>query len=217
MLILPGYQTAWEADLRRQALALGLEADARFLGWVPTGELEDLYAVASCFVFPSLYEGFGLPVLEAMARGVPVACSDRGSLREVAGDAACLFDPDRPAAIAGAIESLSGATVQKQHASRHLVAREPSSTAGPRLREERSRRIAGPSRSRMAIVTVSPLPQRPEYVAATISRDEVRDRSRECSSNQSAVDSRSPAPASTIANDRRGEIGGRHRRGRRRR
>ncbi len=49
---------------------------------------------AAGFVFPSLYEGFGLPVLEAMSRGVPVACSDRGALAEVAGDAALLFDPD---------------------------------------------------------------------------------------------------------------------------
>ena len=106
VLLLPGYPTMWESDLRQQALDLGIDADTRFLGWVPSEELEDLYAVASCFVFPSLYEGFGLPVLEAMARGVPVACSDRGSLREVAGDAAWLFDPDQPAAIADAIEAL---------------------------------------------------------------------------------------------------------------
>ena len=59
-------------------------------------------------MFPSLYEGFGLPVLEAMARGVPVACSDRASLPEVAGDAALLFDPDDPRAIADAIERLLG-------------------------------------------------------------------------------------------------------------
>jgi alpha-1,3-rhamnosyl/mannosyltransferase len=56
--------------------------------------MEGLYALADAFVFPSLYEGFGLPVLEAMARGVPVACSDRSSLPEVAGDAALLFDPE---------------------------------------------------------------------------------------------------------------------------
>ena len=90
----------------RKAHELGLDADTRFLGWVGDDELEDLYAAASCFVFPSLYEGFGLPVLEAMARGVPVACSDRGSLPEVAGAAARLFDPEQPAAIAEAIETL---------------------------------------------------------------------------------------------------------------
>ncbi len=59
-------------------------------------------------MFPSLYEGFGLPVLEAMARGVPVACSDASSLPEVAGDAALLFDPNDPRAIAQALERLLG-------------------------------------------------------------------------------------------------------------
>jgi glycosyltransferase involved in cell wall biosynthesis len=106
ILVLPGYATEWEAELRRRAHELGLDADTRFLGWVGDDELEELYAAASCFVFPSLYEGFGLPVLEAMARGVPVACSDRGSLPEVAGSAARLFDPEQPAAITEAIETL---------------------------------------------------------------------------------------------------------------
>jgi glycosyltransferase involved in cell wall biosynthesis len=57
-------------------------------------------------VVPSLYEGFGLPVLEAMVRGVPVACSDRSSLPEVAGGAALLFDPEDPAAIRVAIDRI---------------------------------------------------------------------------------------------------------------
>src|SRR5256885_1094352 len=71
---------------------------------VTPADLEGLYALADAFAFPSLYEGFGLPVLEAMSRGVPVACSDRGSLGEVAGQAAELFDPESPPSIAAAVE-----------------------------------------------------------------------------------------------------------------
>jgi len=106
VLLLPGYATQWENELRERAQQLALDGDTRFLGWVSDDELEALYAVSSCFVFPSLYEGFGLPVLEAMARGVPVACSDRGSLSEVAGDAARLFEPERPDSMAEAIQAL---------------------------------------------------------------------------------------------------------------
>jgi glycosyltransferase involved in cell wall biosynthesis len=108
VLVLPGYATPHEIELRRRIAELGLDGDVRLLGWVSSEELEGLYCSAACFVFPSLYEGFGLPVLEAMARGVPVACSDRGSLAEVAGDAARLFDPEQPAAIADAIQSVLG-------------------------------------------------------------------------------------------------------------
>jgi glycosyltransferase involved in cell wall biosynthesis len=108
VLVLPGYATWHEAELRERAVALGVERDVRFLGWVSDAELEGLYAAARCFVFPSLYEGFGLPVLEAMRRGLPVACSDRSSLPEVAGDAALLFDPASPRAIADALERLLG-------------------------------------------------------------------------------------------------------------
>jgi glycosyltransferase involved in cell wall biosynthesis len=111
VLVLPGYPTPHEQELRRRASELGIESDTRFLGWVSDSELEGLYASAACFVFPSLYEGFGMPVLEAMHRAVPVACSDRGALREVAGSAARFFDPEKPAAMAQAIESvLSGST-----------------------------------------------------------------------------------------------------------
>jgi len=73
---------------------------------VSAQELEGLWALARAFVYPSLYEGFGLPVLEAMARGVPVACSNVSSLPEVAGEAALLFDPTSPAQIARALERL---------------------------------------------------------------------------------------------------------------
>ena len=106
VLVLPGYPTPYEAELRRRSAELGVERDTRFLGWIAADELEGLYRLAACFVFPSLYEGFGLPVLEAMARGLPVACSDRGSLAEVAAGAALVFDPELPEEIAKAIETL---------------------------------------------------------------------------------------------------------------
>lgn len=106
VLVLPGYPTEHEAQLRRQATALRLDDHVRFLGWVDGSELEGLYASAACFVFPSLSEGFGLPVLEAMSRGVPVACSNVGAVAEVAGDAALRFDPRSPREIADAVTRL---------------------------------------------------------------------------------------------------------------
>jgi glycosyltransferase involved in cell wall biosynthesis len=106
VLVLAGYPTAHEAELRARVQSAGLVADVRFPEWLSAEELEGLWALAEAFVFPSLYEGFGLPVLEAMARGVPVACSNASSLPEVAGDAALLFDPHDEAAIAGALRRL---------------------------------------------------------------------------------------------------------------
>jgi len=106
LLVLPGYPTAHEAQLRERATATGVAADVRFLSWLEDRDVEGLWQVADVFVYPSLYEGFGLPVLEAMARGVPVACSDASSLPEVAGDAALLFDAHDVRAIAAAIERL---------------------------------------------------------------------------------------------------------------
>ncbi len=106
LLVLPGYATAHETELRELAHAAGVEDDVRFLGWCTGEEIEGLWALAEAFVFPSLYEGFGLPVLEAMARGVPVACSGTSSLPEVAGEAALLFDPRDQRAIAAALTRL---------------------------------------------------------------------------------------------------------------
>jgi glycosyltransferase involved in cell wall biosynthesis len=81
-------------------------AGVRVLGRVSLDELARLYRTAAALVFPSLYEGFGQPPLEAMASGCPVACSDAASLPEVCGDAARLFDPTSPEAIAEAVDDV---------------------------------------------------------------------------------------------------------------
>jgi glycosyltransferase involved in cell wall biosynthesis len=78
----------------------------RFTGYVPDADLPALYGGAEVFVFPSLYEGFGLPVLEAMACGAAVACSETTSLPEVAGDAVAFFDPCDTGAIAATLGAL---------------------------------------------------------------------------------------------------------------
>jgi glycosyltransferase involved in cell wall biosynthesis len=114
LLVLPGYPTAHEAELRERAAAASLSDDVRFLGWVENELIEGLWSIADVFVYPSLYEGFGLPVLEAMARGVPVACSNASSLPEVAGDAALLFEPRDVSTIAQAIERVLSDPAQAQ-------------------------------------------------------------------------------------------------------
>ncbi len=86
--------TLWHhAGPRAQIEALGLGDSVRLLGYVPDADLPALYSAARLFVLPSLYEGFGLPVLEAMACGTPVVCSNTTSLPEVVGDAALTADP----------------------------------------------------------------------------------------------------------------------------
>ena len=80
--------------------------NVRFLGPIADEDLPALYAGAQLFVFPSLYEGFGLPVIEAMACGTAVACSHSSSLPEVAGEAALYFDPENSAEIARQIGRL---------------------------------------------------------------------------------------------------------------
>ena len=93
-------------EAKRAASRLDLVETVRFLGHVQEGELPALYSGAAMVVCPSLAEGFGLPVLEAMSCGAPVACSDRASLPEVAGGAALLFDPLSTSAIAAAMSEL---------------------------------------------------------------------------------------------------------------
>lgn len=118
VLVLAGYATAYERELRERARDLGIDGDVRWPGWLDAAELEALWALSQAFVFPSLYEGFGLPVLEAMARGVPVACSSAASLPEVAGDAALFFDPRDPRAIAAALARLPAEAERLRRAGR---------------------------------------------------------------------------------------------------
>ena len=93
---------------RRELSRMLSHKGVRWLGYVPQEELEALYAGAALFVYPSIYEGFGLPVLEAMARGVPVVTSNTSSLREVGEGVALLVDPEDPMEMGRAIRRLMG-------------------------------------------------------------------------------------------------------------
>lgn len=105
-VVVPANPTPLGAKLASRARQLGVSEALILPGWVSAADLEGLYAAASCFAFPSLREGFGLPVLEAMRRGVPVACSNASALPEVAGNAALMFDPQRPDELAAAVTRL---------------------------------------------------------------------------------------------------------------
>jgi glycosyltransferase involved in cell wall biosynthesis len=105
-LVMVGHAGRQTEQLRALASTLGIADRVRITGWVKDTDLEGLYQMAHAFVYPSLHEGFGMPVLEAMRRGVPTACADASSLPEVAGDAALLFDPTSVDAIAATIARL---------------------------------------------------------------------------------------------------------------
>ncbi len=102
-LVIAGVWDTRYPEAQRQTEKLALGKDVRFLGRVTEADLPALYTGATLFIFPSEYEGFGLPVLEAMACGTPVACSNTSCLPEVAGDAALMFDPTSVEAIAESI------------------------------------------------------------------------------------------------------------------
>ena len=108
---------AWDSrypEPQQRVEALGLENVVRFLGPVPEADLPALYAGAALFVFPSLCEGFGLPVLEAMACGTPVVCSNTSSLPEIVGEAALTFNPLDVTEMAAKIEEASGNEVLRE-------------------------------------------------------------------------------------------------------
>lgn len=116
---LPVKDTPFFPHPRLMVEKLGLQDKVNFIGWVPEKDKPALYSGASLFVFPSLYEGFGLPPLEAMACGTAVITSDRSSLPEVAGEGAWLVNPDHSDELAGAMKTL----IEDQRRRRELAAK----------------------------------------------------------------------------------------------
>jgi len=144
-LVLIGDDISKYAALRRAVHHHQLHKYVRFLGYVPEETLAVMYRLAGVFVFPSLYEGFGLPPLEAMASGTPVVTSNVSSLPEVAGDAALLVDPYDPEAIAGGIlKVLTDAGVRRELRRKGLArAREFSWEASVRRVREIYQQVGG--------------------------------------------------------------------------
>ncbi len=105
-LVVIGDEISRHPEVRRAVSRSRLQHAVRFLGFVPFETLRMFYAAAECFVFPSLYEGFGLPPLEAMATGIPVVTSGVSSLPEVVGDAAMVVNPDTTFDIARGIQEV---------------------------------------------------------------------------------------------------------------
>jgi len=103
VLVVPANPTPLQTQLEKRASELGIPEGVVFPGWVSEADLEALYRYASCLAFPSLREGFGLPILEAMRRGLPVVSSNTSSLPEVGGDAVLYFDPYRIEEMANAV------------------------------------------------------------------------------------------------------------------
>jgi alpha-1,3-rhamnosyl/mannosyltransferase len=102
-LVIAGHWDSRYEQAKERAKELNLDGQVRFAGPIADTDLPALYSGAEVFVFPSLYEGFGLPVLEAMACGTPVVCSNSSSLPEVAGDAALLAEPSDVGALSAAV------------------------------------------------------------------------------------------------------------------
>lgn len=105
-LVIAGLRGFEAANLERLREELGLADAVEFTGWIPRDDLYALYARAFAFVYPSTFEGFGLPVLEALAAGVPAACSNIEPLSSTAGDAVLQFDPEDEKALLDAMTRL---------------------------------------------------------------------------------------------------------------
>jgi len=106
-LVLTGYLDERARALQRVAEDLGVSSRVKFLGHVPEAELGELYSNASCLVFPSLYEGFGIPIVEAMSFGIPIICGREASIPEIAGEAAFYMDARNPVEVASALQRIT--------------------------------------------------------------------------------------------------------------
>jgi glycosyltransferase involved in cell wall biosynthesis len=151
-LVLIGDDISRYASLRRAVHRHQLHQYVRFLGYMPEETLAVMYRLAAVFVFPSLYEGFGLPPLEAMASGTPVVTSNVSSLPEVAGDAAVLVDPLDPKAIANGIyRALTDDALRRELRARGLArARQFSWETSVRRVREIYQEVAAPEHSASA-------------------------------------------------------------------
>ncbi|WP_210453754.1 glycosyltransferase family 4 protein [Pantoea ananatis] len=113
-LVISGYK-GWENEELFRLFTKGENEDwLKYLGFVPGQDLPVLYSAATSFIFPSIYEGFGLPVLEAMASGTPVICSNATSLPEVVGEAALMHDPEDVIKLTSYIQMMIDDAEQKQ-------------------------------------------------------------------------------------------------------
>ncbi|WP_243361188.1 glycosyltransferase family 4 protein [Fundidesulfovibrio terrae] len=106
-LVLTGADTGLARELKQAAASMGLAGRVAFTGYVSDDDLAALTAGALALIFPSLFEGYGMPVAEAMSMGVPVLCSDVTSLPEVGGDAVLYFDPRKPEDVAASIARIA--------------------------------------------------------------------------------------------------------------
>jgi glycosyltransferase involved in cell wall biosynthesis len=133
-VVLAGHPEPYDAELRSLASELSVADRVQFLDYVPDRDLEALWRIAGCAAFPTLGEGFGLPVLEAMQRGVPVACSDIPVLREVGGELPFYFDPrderNAAAAISSALQDRSRTEAGRAHAATFAWERAARGTFG---------------------------------------------------------------------------------------
>ena len=107
-LVFTGHLDERARFLQKTAADLGIAAHVKFSGHVPENELAKLYSTASCLVFPSLHEGFGIPIVEAMSFGLPVICGNDTSIPEIAGDAAFYTETRNPTKLADALLAVAG-------------------------------------------------------------------------------------------------------------